>query len=227
MWEEHLQRVKELASLDTNRQVFASFQHRYHFGMKLWDAAIAPYEQRLGITIPDEYRSFLIECGDGGPGPYYGIYTLERALGEDRPELISKPFELEKDFDLYREQAGELSHPEHERRRNENPAYRAQCDEIANRFFAPETRSGTIAICEYGCGGFFRLVVSGDQYGRIWFFDDNGAWDLDLDLCELYGNWLDFELHKLRTNGFGVASDPLEYGRAQAISRKSLSGSSK
>lgn len=38
------------------------------------------FEKQYGIILPDDYRSFIINTGNGGDGPpYYGMYNLNEA----------------------------------------------------------------------------------------------------------------------------------------------------
>ncbi|MCA9112451.1 MAG: SMI1/KNR4 family protein [Planctomycetaceae bacterium] len=37
------------------------------------------FQRRHGILLPDDYREFITEIGDGGAGPYYGVKPLANA----------------------------------------------------------------------------------------------------------------------------------------------------
>ncbi|WP_280691835.1 MULTISPECIES: SMI1/KNR4 family protein [unclassified Kitasatospora] len=47
----------------------------------LTPAEIAEVEARFGVTLPDEYRTFLAEVGAGGPGPALHLTSLCRIDG--------------------------------------------------------------------------------------------------------------------------------------------------
>jgi hypothetical protein len=47
----------------------------------LTPAEIAEVEAQLGVTLPDEYRTFLAEVGAGGPGPALHLTSLCRIDG--------------------------------------------------------------------------------------------------------------------------------------------------
>ena len=138
------------------------------------------FETTFGVTLPDEYRSFLKIVGNGGPGPYYGLYPLDvttssnplsygrytenTQLGEAvAPALLQTHFPSGRDLDSFR-------------------------DEI--RFGAVP---GTLALSHYGCGTIERLVISGEAAGNMWFDvsnDGRGIHDRGETFLDWYENWL-------------------------------------
>ncbi len=54
---------------------------------------LAFFEKYLKVKLPDEYKQFLTEVGNGGAGPFYGILPLDMwADAVDGP--VSDDFEL-------------------------------------------------------------------------------------------------------------------------------------
>ena len=64
-------------------------------GAPTGEAAVLAVELAHGIRLPEDYRRFLIEVGDGGPGPSYGLYSLAEAIAErgDGVWSLADPFE--------------------------------------------------------------------------------------------------------------------------------------
>src|SRR5437016_4283502 len=79
-----LGRVKEkldrLRQKDAAFQVFGADQHEYRLNPCLTEAQIQKFERAYEITLPPDYRAFLMEVGNGGAGPYYGIVPLEDSV---------------------------------------------------------------------------------------------------------------------------------------------------
>ncbi|WP_442802772.1 SMI1/KNR4 family protein, partial [Streptomyces sp. CB01373] len=47
----------------------------------LSEAEVRSFERQYGVTLPRDYRGFLMTVGDGGPGPYHGIWSLSESYG--------------------------------------------------------------------------------------------------------------------------------------------------
>lgn len=58
---------------------FGSSSHQYRQEDKLTAGKLADWEAQYGIKLPEPFARFLTEIGNGGAGPYYGIYPLEQA----------------------------------------------------------------------------------------------------------------------------------------------------
>lgn len=56
--------------------VFGSDQHQWALNEPLSEKAIADFERGLSIRLPNEYRSFITGVGNGGAGPFYGVFPL-------------------------------------------------------------------------------------------------------------------------------------------------------
>ncbi len=62
----------------------------------------ALFFQQAGVVLPEDYRAFLTEVGNGGVGPICGMIAQERALlAEQDPQLLAKPFPLVSTLDFW------------------------------------------------------------------------------------------------------------------------------
>ncbi len=126
-------------------------------GACLSESEIVQFESKWDIRLPDEYRDFLQQVGNGGRGPPdYDMYRLgvvphyERDEAERLFETMKLPFPLNE----YWVWEGD---PE------------AREADI-NRVFQGQLRLGTD-----GCGMYWVLILTGDQRGRIWYVSGGGA----------------------------------------------------
>jgi hypothetical protein len=142
-------------------------------------------ENDLKIKFPQTYVFYLTKIQNGGSsdklhekGPYYGIYSLEKSIGENNSWGIETGENFEIDDDL-------------EIEGNE---------ELIKKYQHVGTINGTMPICEYGDGDYFRIIITGKRAGEI--FVDSGTIDgfgyyfMNVDILTFYENWLDREIIK-------------------------------
>jgi len=77
---------------------FGAAAHRYSLNPPLAESEVTAFEARHRLSLPEDYRDFLLEVGDGGAGPFYGLFRLDRSDldrrdGEDlMPGFLAGPF---------------------------------------------------------------------------------------------------------------------------------------
>jgi hypothetical protein len=88
-----------LKSSDFRRSVFGARSHNYQLNAALSDQAVADFERVHGVSLPEDYREFLVRIADGGAGPAYGVHTLAKAFENPWVPLgpLAAPFALESD----------------------------------------------------------------------------------------------------------------------------------
>lgn len=60
--------------------MFGAKSHLYRFRPPLTGADVFNFEEKYEIILPTDYRDFLLDCGNGGAGPYFGINKLDEAI---------------------------------------------------------------------------------------------------------------------------------------------------
>ena len=132
----------------------------YSFNPRLTEREASAFERKHKISLPADYRAFLMELGDGGGvGPFNGIFPLGMMDGEPWPKWF----------------VGKLSAP-FPHRKTWNPA---AVDEDADDWeegdaedmsqYDSANMAGAFPICDHGCAAWSWLVVSGRERGRVWF----------------------------------------------------------
>lgn len=69
--------LKRAGEEDPDLSRFGADSHKYQLGPSVSEETIAAFETRFGVFLPDGYRNFLLWVGDGGAGPFYGLYPLK------------------------------------------------------------------------------------------------------------------------------------------------------
>jgi|GEM_PF-5445376 len=79
--------LEKLRELDKHCLLFGAEHHSYTLKAPLSEAAVATFEKRCNIKLPEDYRDFLIHLGNGGAGPAYGMAPLKPTNGVGTPFL--------------------------------------------------------------------------------------------------------------------------------------------
>src|SRR4051794_40138647 len=99
-----LELLSELDRRDPKRKVFGASAHQYKLNPRLAVSIVEAFEDRHGLRLPDDYRAFITEVGNGGAGPHYGLFPFGQQddsfdlCSWDEGDLIgdpSKPFRHE------------------------------------------------------------------------------------------------------------------------------------
>jgi HEAT repeat protein len=167
---------------------FGSDTHKFKLSAPLSAAAIQQFEQEHHITLPEDYAAFLQLAGNGGAGPYYGLYPLAEWndfldwVSDGVPEVIlAKPCPLHPDMPAV----------------NDWDAPFSDC---------VSPYQGTIAIGTQGCTYMMGLIVTGDYKGRVVYLDaDNHTPYVvhEPDFLSWYERWLDELLAGCESFWFG------------------------
>jgi len=175
-----------------NVHPFGADAHRFRLLPPVTEQEIRKFEARYGISLPAEYRVFLMRVGRGGAGPAYGLIDFNESARYEREDLpddiVGTTFSLTEAYNPFhdvllaaywqREARGEASREDH------NQLSTARAKEV----------SGTLVLCHEGCGHLLLLVVNGPASGQMWFdstVSDGGYGPLGVTFLDWYERWLD------------------------------------
>jgi hypothetical protein len=142
--------IEQLAAHDVACVRFGARVHRYRLAPPIAEAELAAIEAAHEVALPEEYRAHLRHVGNGGAGPYHGLWPVDHPA---QRALLRGPFRFT-----------EAWRPDRERM---TPA------EYADHFDDRHLR-GTVGLAHLGCGYLSVLVVDGPARGTVWC-DARGA----------------------------------------------------
>lgn len=203
MYKQQLERISEklqnLRSLDTEMSLFGAENHEYVMERVWTPEEITGFEQKWKITLPEEYRAFLLHVGSGGAGPYYGLEKPEDGvyvvIGYDNElNAISDPFPYVEawnwEVDWYDDSKEE-----------------EEWEALDHDYLDPKRSAGLLRISDFGCGISMNLVLNGPCSGEIWtddranrsgIYPDHYFGNTErLGFLDWYELWLDRSIHEL------------------------------
>jgi len=151
-------------------------------GRKLAPILSAPqiesFERTNGVSLPPDYREFLLRVGNGGDGPpTYGLCPLG-----------TKP----SDFDF--------AAPDFSKPFPFTQSWIWEDGDVSAEGGKEDVYRGVLILGTDGCGQYWALIVCGPEFGRIWMLADVGITPVipGMTFSEWYEAWLDG-----RKNWFG------------------------
>ena len=182
------EKIEILKEMDKEFEIFGSSKHKYKLHPCKTEKEIQSFEKKHGISLPADYRSFLLHIGNGGAGPSYGMFKLEDYFDNFYDEanytvhdnFLSDNFKFSVDTPY--------SEPQYE-----------NDDDSADYY---NDTAGAMVICHHGCGILNILIVSGEEKGKIWVDDrcnGNGLNRVSDSFYEWYSKWLDYSIASLET----------------------------
>ncbi len=192
--------LKQCRTAKSLPEIFGADVHEFMLNPVVPKSTVANFETKHGIELPDEYRQFITELGNGGAGPYYGVFKF-REMDD------CHSFRRWKESDGF---VGTLAKPfPHTSAWNDVPPFPEEqddeslCDPEMERFYEiywnTENVNGAIPICHQGCAYRNWLVVTGPEAGHVWEdlrTDQEGLQPTQLkrkrrvNFLEWYDDWL-------------------------------------
>lgn len=166
-----IQDLERVRTSGSSFGVFGEDSHSYELNPTLSEPELTEFENDHGIRLPADYRQFLLRVGNGGAGPYYGLFRLgEMDDGFDFGPWgvfvgqLSAPFpHTEAWNDLAGKPDDEAATDEHE--------YDELIEAFEKRYFDTCHVQGAIPICHLGCALRQWLVITGPEAGNVWCDD--------------------------------------------------------
>jgi hypothetical protein len=184
--------------------VFGAGSHGFHLNPPISESEAGAFEQEHGVLLPPDYRQFLTRLGNGGAGPFYGIFPLGvmddnfdfRVWHENDGMVgtLSKPFRFQDEWN-------DVSAMPHEHLLEQDAEeYDRQIERFERTYWSSDLMNGAIPICHEGCALRIWMVVAGEQAGKLWE-DRRSEYEGVMPVClddgspatfsEWYMEWLD------------------------------------
>jgi hypothetical protein len=163
--------IEALKQRDSAFELFGAPWHRYQLNPRLSELEVMKFENRHGIRLPEAYRDFVLNVGDGGAGPYYGVFRLGKMddLGGEESEWKEGEFvgylrdcwPHRQAWNLPKEA---LTVPDG----LSDDAIDSAIGEIDKRYWDAALVAGAFPICHHGCALRDWLVITGPEAGQVW-----------------------------------------------------------
>ncbi|KAF2508593.1 SMI1/KNR4 family protein [Flavobacterium zhairuonense] len=178
--------------IDKDFEVFAADSHEYFVGETISPAVILQFENEYSVSLPECYKAFLINIGNGGKshrksaaGPGYGIFPFGTNLEEfvySNPEKF-----LKQDCIIYPEMSDDFW-KELNKKIDEDVSDKDFENELGKIF------GGILPLGTEGCTYYYGLILNGEFKGRVVNIDIDRRkpfFAFESSFLDWYERWLD------------------------------------
>ena len=194
------QKLAQAKAADKDLQVFGASSHKYHLNPPVSEAEVLAFEEKYGISLPEDYRAFVQTIGDANAqkletmaGPYYGLSAfgtqVDDLLYEGSEIYLKAPCALSPD--MTQEEWEKLSAPlELEDFEDEDDEKDGYVIEVEDNYIEEcgKVFGGLLPLGSQGCAYYHALVLNGKYAGRV----VNVNWDLLKPVFAFETNFLDW-----------------------------------
>ena len=171
-WRDIRNAIQLLRESGASDLVFGAMKHKFVTNPCLSEREVSDFEKEHGISLPTDYRAFLMEVGNGGAGPAYGLFKLgEMDDGFDEGPwggvigVLAKPFPHTSGWN---DASGMPIFDDAWENTAREEQYEREYGTWENTYWGTENINGAIPICHLGCAVRQWLVITGPEKGNVW-----------------------------------------------------------
>ncbi len=174
---------------DMDLDQFACWSHAHLFNPVLPLEELEAWEELAEVTLPEDYRAYLTQLGNGGAGPAYGLYPLSLPrdkfvqllrrpciYSEDREEKFQDVvrrfvhwYSMDDDWALYLEYFPDA--PRLGEEKWQKPLYQQWSGKLGSALdeavVNPLLHYGQYMITNEGCAGDIYIILNGSHRGYV------------------------------------------------------------
>lgn len=154
--------VEYAGNADPGYRIFGSETHKYKFNPPADIEDVRRFEKKYNIKLPESYVTFLTLVGNGGAGPFYGLYSLEQLEHYNEYLMQDNSIDTFIDKNLTIDKWNKAVKMLYESN-----------NEVEDEDFWNRITKGALVIGTQGCSFDTLLMCSGSELGKIVYIDWN------------------------------------------------------
>lgn len=195
---EQTERIKnkltDARKADKEFKVFGAGNHKYEINAPIGANIAFDFEQEYGINLPECYKVFVTQVGNGGigygdsaAGPFYGIFPFGTRLDELVYENIAQSFQ--QDCKIYPYMTDSYWEDLTRKINETDDILDEEYDTERGKIFA-----GILPIGSQGCTYIHGIILNGEHKGKVVNLDmdcQKPKFTFENNFLDWYERWLD------------------------------------